>query len=85
MDEPCSSLDPLAAAKVESLIQQLRGDYTIAIVTHNLGQARRIADRLAIFWSRNGAGELIEDGAADQLFRQPTSATAAAYLSGAQG
>lgn len=53
MDEPCSSLDPIASAKVESLIESLRGRFTILIVTHNLAQARRISDHVAVFWVRD--------------------------------
>lgn len=85
MDEPCSALDPIASAKVESLIERLRGDYTIVVVTHNLAQARRIADNLAVFWLRDGAGVIIEQGPAEQLFQNATDKTAAAYLAGARG
>jgi len=85
MDEPCSALDPMASATVESLITSLRGGYTIVIVTHNLAQARRIADDVAVFWVNNGAGEIIEQGPAEKLFNSPSHPTASAYLSGTQG
>lgn len=85
MDEPCSALDPIASAKVESLITSLRGRYTIVIVTHNLAQARRIGDDLAVFWVNNGAGEIIEQGPAEDVFITPSNPTASAYLSGIQG
>ena len=85
MDEPCSALDPIASAKVESLITSLRGRYTIVIVTHNLAQARRIADDVAVFWVRDGAGEIIEQGPAESLFKSPSHPTVSAYLSGTQG
>lgn len=85
MDEPCSALDPIASGRVESLIKELREHYTILIVTHNLAQARRLADNVAVFWFRNGAGEIIEQGPAERVFAAPSDPTAAAYLSGVQG
>lgn len=85
MDEPCSALDPIASAKVESLVTSLRGRYTIVIVTHNLAQARRIGDDLAVFWVHDGAGEIIEQGPTEDVFSRPSHPTTAAYLSGIQG
>ncbi|MEM7305127.1 MAG: phosphate ABC transporter ATP-binding protein [Planctomycetota bacterium] len=85
MDEPCSSLDPLAAGVVEDLIAGLRGRYTIAIVTHNLAQARRLADETTVFWLRDGAGAVIEQGPTERVFSEPRDETAAAYLRGARG
>ncbi|MEP3479921.1 MAG: phosphate ABC transporter ATP-binding protein [Fuerstiella sp.] len=85
MDEPCSALDPIASAKVESLITSLRGRYTIVIVTHNLAQARRIGDDLAVFWVNKGAGEIIEQGPAEDVFETPSHSISAAYLSGTRG
>lgn len=85
MDEPCSALDPIASAKVERLITSLRGRYTIVIVTHNLAQARRIGDDLAVFWVNDGAGEIIEQGPAEDVFKAPSHPTTAAYLSGTRG
>ncbi len=85
MDEPCSALDPIASAKVESLIESLRGRYTIVIVTHNLAQARRIADQVSVFWVRDGAGEIIEQGPTMDVFSNASNHTAAAYLAGVKG
>ena len=85
LDEPCSALDPLASAHVESLIKKLSGRYTILIVTHNLAQARRIADNLAVFWFKDGAGQIIEEGATELIFCSPQHPTTAAYIAGAKG
>lgn len=85
MDEPCSALDPLSSGVVEDLIVSLRGRYTILIVTHNLAQARRIADDAALFWVQNGAGRLIESGPAQQIFEEPHDPLTAAYVSGMRG
>lgn len=84
-DEPCSALDPIASGTVEDLILSLKGKVTVAIVTHNLAQARRIADQAAVFWVREGAGALVESGQAGQVFSSPTDPDAAMYLSGARG
>jgi phosphate transport system ATP-binding protein len=62
MDEPCSALDPLSSGVVEDLIQNLRGRFTVVIVTHNLAQARRIANYAAFFWVKDRAGTLVEFG-----------------------
>lgn len=85
MDEPCSALDPLSSGVVEDLILNLRGRYTILIVTHNLAQARRIADYAAFFWVQNGAGRLIETGTAKQIFEEPHDPLTTAYISGMRG
>lgn len=85
LDEPCSALDPLASAVVEDLIASLRGDYTIVIVTHNLAQAKRIADYVAMFWQVDGAGTVIEHGSAATLFDSPADPITAAYIAGARG
>ncbi|HWF60911.1 MAG TPA: phosphate ABC transporter ATP-binding protein [Nitrospira sp.] len=85
MDEPCSALDPLSGGVVEDLIVSLRGRYTVLIVTHNLAQARRIADHAALFWVQNGAGRLIEAGTAKQIFEEPRDPLTAAYVSGMRG
>jgi phosphate transport system ATP-binding protein len=85
MDEPCSSLDPLSSGVVEDLIGRLRGRYTVLIVTHNLAQARRIADRTALFWVKDGAGRLVEEGPTEELFLRPRDPLTAAYVSGARG
>ncbi|MFQ5478173.1 MAG: phosphate ABC transporter ATP-binding protein [Candidatus Binatia bacterium] len=85
MDEPCSSLDPISSGVVEDLIDRLREDFTILVVTHNLGQARRIADYAAMFWIKNGSGRLIEQGTASQVFESPSDAITAAYMAGGVG
>jgi len=85
MDEPCSALDPLSSGVVEDLIVGLRGRYTVLIVTHNLAQARRIADYAALFWVQNGAGQLIEAGKTKQIFEEPRESLTQAYVSGMRG
>lgn len=85
LDEPCSALDPLAAEVVEQLILRLRGRYTIALVTHNLAQARRLADYLAVFWVKDGAGTVLCSGPAEEMFRDAGHPTAVAYLEGRRG
>ncbi|MEO0948948.1 MAG: phosphate ABC transporter ATP-binding protein [Cyanobacteria bacterium J06641_5] len=85
LDEPCSALDPIASGVVEDLIVRLRPRYTQVIVTHNLAQARRIADRVAVFWVQGGAGRLIEFGPTEQIFSAPCHELTAAYISGNRG
>ena len=85
MDEPCSALDPVASATVEALVASLRGRYTIVIVTHNLAQARRIANYAAFFWMTGPAGRLIEFGRCQRIFETPDDPLTAAYVSGARG
>jgi phosphate transport system ATP-binding protein len=85
LDEPCSALDPIASGVVEDLVASLRGQYTIVIVTHNLAQARRIADDVAVFWTCDGAGTLIEHGPARVLFEAPAHELTAAYFRGMRG
>jgi len=84
-DEPCSALDPLASGVVEDLIASLRDRVTVVIVTHNLAQARRMADHLAVFWVRDGAGTVIESGPAKTLLDTPEDPVAASYLEGRKG
>ena len=67
MDEPCSALDPIATAKIEELIRELRDEYTIVIVTHNMQQASRVSDKTAFFY----VGELVEFGETAQIFNRP--------------
>jgi phosphate transport system ATP-binding protein len=85
LDEPCSALDPISSGVVEDLIKRLRPRYTMVIVTHNLAQARRIADRVAVFWVQDGAGRLIEQGETAQVFERPRDPLTAAYVSGSRG
>jgi len=85
MDEPCSALDPIASGVVEDLIASLRGSLTVVIVTHNLAQARRIADDVAVMWACNGAGCLAEVGATRQIFEDPRDPITVAYVRGERG
>jgi phosphate transport system ATP-binding protein len=81
MDEPCSALDPIATAKVEELIHELKKDYTIVIVTHNMQQAARVSDRTAFFY----LGKLIEYDDTDTIFMNPNNEQTEAYVSGRFG
>jgi phosphate transport system ATP-binding protein len=85
LDEPCSALDPISSAIVEDLIRRLSGRYTIVIVTHNLAQARRIANYAAFFWMKEQVGQLIEFGRCHRLFDEPEHEITSAYVSGARG
>lgn len=85
MDEPCSALDPISSATVEKMIKRLSGRYTIVIVTHNLAQARRIANYAAFFWMKEKVGKLIEFGQCHPLFESPKDPLTAAYVSGVSG
>ena len=81
MDEPCSALDPIATAKIEDLIDELRQNYTIVIVTHNMQQAARVSQRTAYFH----LGDLIEVGATDQIFTNPGHKLTEDYITGRFG
>ncbi len=81
MDEPCSALDPIATAKVEELIHELKKEFTIVIVTHNMQQAGRVSDLTAFFY----LGKLIEMGETQQIFMSPKNAQTEAYISGRFG
>ncbi|MFQ5347064.1 MAG: phosphate ABC transporter ATP-binding protein [Rhodothalassiaceae bacterium] len=85
LDEPTSALDPFAAGHVEALLRDLRDRLSLVLVTHNLAQARRLADEVALFWVRDGCGFLCENGPADQFFVEPQSNLARAYLAGRMG
>ena len=81
MDEPASALDPQSTARIEDLIGELRGEYTIVIVTHNMQQAARVSDRTAFFYE----GELIEFGDTSQLFTNPVEKRTEDYITGRFG
>ncbi|MCC6217558.1 MAG: phosphate ABC transporter ATP-binding protein [Polyangiaceae bacterium] len=81
MDEPCSALDPIATSKVEELIHELRKDFTIVIVTHNMQQAARVSDHTAFLFT----GELVEYSPTDQLFTKPAQRRTEDYISGRFG
>ncbi len=81
MDEPCSALDPIATAKIEELIDELRENYTIAIVTHSMQQAARVSQRTAYFH----LGKLIEVGSTDDIFTNPRHKLTEDYITGRFG
>jgi phosphate transport system ATP-binding protein len=81
MDEPCSALDPIATAKIEELIHELRGRYAIAIVTHNMQQAARVSQRTAFFH----LGELVEYGKTSEIFTNPRQRRTTDYITGRYG
>jgi phosphate transport system ATP-binding protein len=81
MDEPCSALDPLATSRIEELIFELKRDFTIVIVTHNMQQAARVSDFTAFFWM----GKLIEVGLTEKLFTNPRVRMTEDYISGRFG
>jgi phosphate transport system ATP-binding protein len=81
MDEPASALDPIATQRIEELIYQLKRQYTIVIVTHNMQQAARVSDRTAFFW----LGRLVEYGPTDRLFTNPAEKVTEDYVTGRFG
>ncbi|SEI77738.1 phosphate ABC transporter ATP-binding protein, PhoT family [Sphingobium sp. AP50] len=81
MDEPCSALDPIATAKIEELIHELRGRYGIVIVTHNMQQAARVSQRTAFFH----LGELVEYGVTSDIFTNPRQERTKDYITGRYG
>jgi phosphate transport system ATP-binding protein len=81
LDEPCSALDPISTLKVEELINELKHQYTIVIVTHNMQQAARVSDYTAFMY----VGDLIEFGNTDQLFTKPTKKQTEDYITGRYG
>ena len=81
MDEPCSALDPISTAKIEELITELKNDYTVVIVTHNMQQAARVSDYTAYMY----LGELIEFGRTDELFIKPKNRQTEDYITGRFG
>jgi phosphate transport system ATP-binding protein len=81
MDEPCSALDPIATAKIEELIDELRANYTIVIVTHSMQQAARVSQRTGFFH----LGELVECGETEQIFTNPHDERTQGYITGRFG
>ncbi|HEY7241832.1 MAG TPA: phosphate ABC transporter ATP-binding protein PstB [Burkholderiales bacterium] len=81
LDEPCSALDPISTAKIEELIHELKSDYTVVIVTHNMQQAARVSDFTAYMY----LGELIEYGGTDDLFIKPKKKQTEDYITGRFG
>ena len=81
MDEPCSALDPISTLAIEDLIEELKQDYTIVIVTHNMQQAARVSDRTAFFLK----GKLIEEGNTTEIFTRPKHKETESYITGRFG
>jgi phosphate transport system ATP-binding protein len=81
LDEPTSALDPISTAKVEELVSELKKDYTVAIVTHNMQQAARVSDFTAYMY----LGELVEFGETDQIFMKPARQETEDYITGRFG
>jgi phosphate transport system ATP-binding protein len=81
LDEPCSALDPISTAKVEELIHELKSDYTVVIVTHNMQQAARVSDYTAYMY----LGEMIEFGVTDEIFIKPKKKETEDYITGRFG
>jgi phosphate transport system ATP-binding protein len=81
MDEPCSAIDPIGTAKIEELINELKAEYTIVIVTHNLQQAARVSDFTAFFY----VGRVVEFGATQQIFTNPADKQTERYITGRFG
>ena len=94
MDEPCSALDPIATGRIEDLMQEIKSQYTIVIVTHNMQQATRVSDRTAFFSvlrneqpgrSDTRTGVLVEYGSTQQIFEDPHDSRTQAYVTGRIG
>jgi phosphate transport system ATP-binding protein len=90
MDEPCSALDPIATARIEDLMEELKSDYTIVIVTHNMQQAARVSDRTAFFTAEadehgHRVGRLVEYDATETIFTKPADPRTEGYITGRFG
>jgi phosphate transport system ATP-binding protein len=89
MDEPCSALDPIATARIEDLMERLKHEYTIVIVTHNMQQAARVSDRTAFFTAEvvdgQRCGRLIEFDDTERIFTQPSDSRTEGYITGRFG
>ena len=81
LDEPTSALDPISTSRIEQLIAELKHDYTIAIVTHNMQQAARVSDYTAFMY----LGDLVEHGATETIFSNPTKQQTEDYITGRFG
>ena len=81
LDEPTASLDPAGAAHIEELVQELKKEFTVVIVTHNMQQAARVSDQTAFFY----LGELVEVGATEQIFTNPVERRTEDYVTGKFG
>jgi phosphate transport system ATP-binding protein len=91
MDEPCSALDPIATARIEELMQEIKLDYTIVIVTHNMQQAARVSDRTAFFTTEvnpdgdRRTGRLVEFNPTVKIFSNPDDSRTEQYVTGRFG
>ncbi len=85
LDEPCSALDPISSQIIEELLLELKQKYTILVVTHNLSQAKRIADYVAFMWYVNQCGRLVEHNEAAIIFNKPSNPLTSAYVQGVTG
>jgi phosphate transport system ATP-binding protein len=90
MDEPCSALDPIATARIEDLMDELKNEYTIVIVTHNMQQAARVSDRTAFFTAEvddagHRRGRLIEYDVTETIFTHPSDPRTEGYITGRFG
>ncbi|MCX7796740.1 MAG: ATP-binding cassette domain-containing protein, partial [bacterium] len=86
MDEPASALDPIATLRIEDLMRELKEEYTIVIVTHNMQQAARVSDFTAFFLTdENRAGMLIEYGKTSEIFTMPKDSRTEGYITGRYG
>jgi phosphate transport system ATP-binding protein len=81
MDEPCSALDPIATSKIEDLVHDLKKDYAVVIVTHNMQQAARVSDTTAFMY----LGKMLEHGPTREVFHTPREAVTERYISGTFG
>jgi phosphate transport system ATP-binding protein len=91
MDEPASALDPIATGAIEDLMRELKSEFTIVIVTHNMQQATRVSDRTAFFYvladsqTDTRTGVLVEYGRTEQIFQDPGDERTKAYVTGRMG
>jgi phosphate transport system ATP-binding protein len=85
LDEPASALDPISTSAIEDLMHELKRDYTLVIVTHNMQQAARVAEMTAFFSLEDGAGTLIEYDATEKIFTQPSDERTEGYVTGRFG
>ena len=87
MDEPCSALDPISTLAIEDLINELKAEYTIVIVTHNMQQAARVSDQTAFFnlEATGEPGRLVEIGDTQRIFSNPTEKATEDYITGRFG
>jgi phosphate transport system ATP-binding protein len=85
LDEPASALDPISTSAIEDLMHELKREYTLVIVTHNMQQAARVAEMTAFFSLENGSGTLVEYDATDRIFTQPADPRTEGYVTGRFG